>query len=89
MRESTVEDYLKTRVKELRGETRKVKWLDRNGAPDRLVWIPKWKFPRLAEMKRPDKDLEAHQDREHVRLRRMGFVCAKLNTLEDVDRFLR
>ena len=43
MRESDIEDYLVKRVKELGGEVRKVKWLGRNGAPDRLVMLP----PRL------------------------------------------
>lgn len=40
MRESTVENYLVERVKALGGEVRKVKWIGRNGAPDRLVMLP-------------------------------------------------
>lgn len=40
MRESTVEAYLVRRVKELGGEVRKVKWIGRIGAPDRLVMVP-------------------------------------------------
>lgn len=40
MKESDVEDYLVERVKELGGEVRKVKWIGRNGAPDRLVMLP-------------------------------------------------
>lgn len=39
MRERDIEDYLKQRVKAMGGETRKVKWIGRNGAPDRLVML--------------------------------------------------
>lgn len=40
MRESDIEEHLVKRVKELGGEVRKVKWIGRNGAPDRLVMLP-------------------------------------------------
>jgi hypothetical protein len=37
VRESTIEKYLVDKVKALGGEVRKVQWIGRNGAPDRLV----------------------------------------------------
>lgn len=40
MRERDIEDYLVKRVKAMGGEVRKVKWIGRNGAPDRLVMLP-------------------------------------------------
>lgn len=40
LRESDIEAYLNKRVKELGGESRKVKWLGRNSAPDRIVMLP-------------------------------------------------
>lgn len=40
MRESDIENYLVKRVKALGGEVRKVKWIGRRGAPDRLVMLP-------------------------------------------------
>lgn len=40
MRESEIEKYLVERVKALGGEVRKVKWIGRRGAPDRLVMLP-------------------------------------------------
>lgn len=40
MRESDIEKYLVKRVKEMGGEVRKVKWIGREGAPDRLVMLP-------------------------------------------------
>jgi hypothetical protein len=39
-KESDVEKYLVARVKALGGEVRKVKWIGRLGAPDRLVMLP-------------------------------------------------
>lgn len=39
-RERDIEKYLVGRVKALGGEVRKVKWIGRNGAPDRLVMLP-------------------------------------------------
>ena len=87
--ESKLETYLKERVAELKGETRKVKWIGRRGAPDRLVWIPGWLWPRFPEMKSPGKPLEDHQVREHKRLRKMGVQCYKLDSIEDIERFLR
>ncbi len=89
MRESEIENYLVDRVEQLRGEIRKVKWIGRRGAPDRLVWIPAWTAPKMPELKRPGKDLEEHQKREHKRLKRMGIACCKLDSIEAVDRFLR
>ena len=40
MRESDIEKYLVQRVKALGGEVRKVQWVGRRGAPDRLVMLP-------------------------------------------------
>jgi len=40
IRERDVEAYMVKRVKALGGECRKVKWIGRTGAPDRLVMLP-------------------------------------------------
>lgn len=40
IRESEIENYLVERAKALGGEVRKVKWIGRNGAPDRIVMLP-------------------------------------------------
>lgn len=87
--ESKLEKYLRKRVKKLKGEMRKVRWIGRHGAPDDLVWIPNWLWPRMPEIKAPGKPLEDHQVREHKRLRRMGVQCYKLDSEEDIERFLR
>lgn len=88
MRESSVEDYFNDRVKEHGGEVRKVKWIGRRGAPDRLALI-NGRHP-LVELKKPKGGkLEPHQVREHVRLRKAGFEVHVLWTFEDVDRFIQ
>jgi hypothetical protein len=40
VRESEIEAYLVKRVKELGGECRKIAWIGRRGAPDRLAMLP-------------------------------------------------
>lgn len=49
MRESEIETYLVKRVNELGGEVRKVKWIGRRGAPDRLVMLPGFKLRHESE----------------------------------------
>lgn len=83
MRESQVEAHLVKRVKALGGEVRKVKWIGRRGAPDRVVMLPDVLF--WVELKRPGKDAEAHQAREHGRMRRVGQVVYVADTIEAVD----
>jgi len=86
MRESEVETYLKKRVEEVGGETRKLQYKGRHGATDRLVLLHGRHF--VAEMKRPRKDAEAHQAREHKILRWAGFEVHVIDTKEKVDKVL-
>lgn len=79
--ESKLERYLVKRVKALKGENRKVKWIGRIGAPDRLIWLPAWERPVWIELKAPGKQLAAHQKREHTRLRKMGLKVCKIDNL--------
>lgn len=83
MRESKVEGHLVKRAKALGGEVRKVQWIGRRGAPDRVVMLPDVLF--WVETKAPDGVLEPHQAREHARMRRMGQVVHVAYTLEAVD----
>lgn len=85
MIEAAVEDYLGKRARAAGGEVRKVTWLGRRGAPDRLVLLPD-RHP-LVELKRPRKKAEAHQLREHARLRKAGFEVYVLDSIEAVDVF--
>ena len=83
--ERTVESYLKDCVEGVGGEVRKVSWVGRRGAPDRLVllrgkcvWV---------ELKRPSIDRpDPHQAREHERMRRLGGCDVRvINNYGGVD----
>lgn len=56
LRESDIEKYLVKQVKAAGGEVRKVQWIGRSGAPDRLVMLDPWPAAvRLADrFKIPD-----------------------------------
>ena len=85
MREREVEAYLIRQVKVRGGETRKVKWIGRKGAPDRLVGLNGDSC--LVELKKPKGGiLEAHQMREHERLRKIfGLRVFTAYTTDEVD----
>lgn len=105
MRESEIEKHLVERVKALGGEVRKVRWVGRRGAPDRLVMLPQFRVfnvdeyvargdkqvPKTfwVELKAPGQEPEPHQLREHERMRRMGQQVEVIDSLEGVDEVLR
>lgn len=62
---------IKRAVKALGGETRKVEWSGRRGAPDLLVLLPGCHF--FVEAKAPGQKPRPEQEREHERLRKAGF----------------
>lgn len=99
MRESTIEKYLVAQVEALGGEVRKVKWIGRNSAPDRVVMMPSrrlastidcaWCNPKglavWVELKAPGEEPTAAQLREHNRMRRVGQTVIVIDSLEGVD----
>lgn len=86
MRERNVERYLCQRVKAAGGETRKLKWIGRAHAPDRIVLL--WGL-HLVELKRPGKTFRKGQEREALRIARLARVTVWLiDTVEDVDDFI-
>lgn len=87
MRESKIEAYLVDRVIALHGEVRKVRWIGRNGAPDRLVMLPGRTI--WIELKRPGERPRPSQTREHARMRAMGQIVVVVDSLEGVDEVLR
>lgn len=86
-RERLNEDHLKRRVKETRGETRKVKWLGRRGAPDRLCAWPTLGRYAYVEVKEEDQPwgLQDHQAREHQFMRASGMPVVVLNNRAEID----
>ena len=87
MRERDIEQHLVRRVKEMGGEVRKAQWIGRRGAPDRRVLLP-GRTPVWVELKAPGVKPEAHQIREHNRMRRLGELVEVLDTIERVEALL-
>lgn len=87
MLERDIEEHLVRRTRELGGEVRKVKWIGRRGAPDRVVFLP---GSRLfwVELKRPGGAAEPHQAREHARMRGMGQTVLVVDSLAAIDALL-
>lgn len=102
MRESKIEQYLVKQVKARGGEVRKVNWVGRRGAPDRLVMLPArrltggldcaWCNPAgvtiWVELKATAKTAEPHQLREHKRMRAMGQRVEVVDSFQRVDEVL-
>lgn len=94
MKESDIEQHLVDRVAQLKGEIRKLKWIARVGAPDRLVMLPGGVL-HFVELKAPGgaarfpKDArERQQKREHRRMERMGQKVYVIDSKEGVDALL-
>jgi hypothetical protein len=85
VRERDVESYLVDRVKERGGEVRKMQWIGRRAANDRFVALH---GAHLVELKRPGKEAEDHQAREHKRLSENGCSVWCLDSYEAVDKFI-
>jgi hypothetical protein len=98
VKEREIENYLVRRVREVKGEVRKVKWIGRRGAPDRLVMLPA--VPALTgfelvgaqpartiwvELKAPGEKPKQHQVREHERMRAMGQHVEVVDSIEGVE----
>lgn len=94
MIESDIEAHLVRRVKELGGECRKVAWIGRRGAPDRvvmlrgrIVWI-ELKAEGLARRFASNAH-ERQQKREHDRMRAQGQKVYVLDDCDEIDKLLR
>lgn len=96
LRESDIEKYLVEQVKARGGEVRKARWIGRRGAPDRLAMLPKqmvkgdiWQRSAIwIELKAPGVKPEAHQLREHARMRKMGQRVEVVDSYARVDEVL-
>jgi hypothetical protein len=87
MREIEVEDYLVEQAKAIGGEVRKLRWIGRNGAPDRVIMFEGKTI--WVELKRPGtKRANPHQIREHERMRRAGQTVVLIDSFEGVDKLI-
>ena len=82
MRESQIEQHLIKELKKLGIETRKVQWVGRDGAPDRLILA---KGGIYVELKAPGKEPRENQLREHEKMRAVGIRVEVIDSLEGVD----
>ena len=103
MRERDIEAYLVKRVKVLGGEVRKVQWVGRKSAPDRLVMLPDpgpgngvFNNAVWVEVKNPEtvktfpaNPHERAQAREHDRMRALGQRVEVVGTFEQVEELLK
>ncbi len=83
MLERDIEDGLKKLAARLGGEVRKVKWIGRRGAPDRLVLLPGCSV--WVELKKPGEPLQDHQRREHERMRKAGLAVFTFDNLHAME----
>lgn len=86
VREKGVESHLKARAEKLGGEVRKVSWVGRNGAPDRMILFPNGVLYWI-ETKAPQGRLSPGQRKEHIRMANMGQVVLVLWNRKLVDEF--
>ena len=99
IRESQIEKYLVEQVKAKGGMCRKVKFINHNGAPDRVLFFPSYvsadskiaihHAPIWVELKAPGKKPTTQQLREHERMRGMGQQVEVIDSFEGVDRLLQ
>jgi hypothetical protein len=98
MREALLERYLHLAVEKAGGTTRKFNSPGRRHVPDRIViWPPvtpghpAYGHARVefVEMKAPGKKARPGQEREHVRLQKLGCVVVVLDTQDKIDAYVR
>lgn len=82
VRESDIERALVARVKALGGETRKLAWVGRWGAPDRIVFLHGRVI--FVELKAPGRKPSPHQAREIERLRALGQDVRVIDSLDQI-----
>lgn len=84
MRESTIEAYLRDRVKEIGGKAYKFVSPGNNGVPDRLVCLPGGRVV-FVELKAPGKKPTALQVLQHNTLTELGFDVKVIDSKANVD----
>jgi len=85
--ERDIEKQLRVRVAALGGKAYKFSSPGNSGVPDRIVLIQGKCY--FVELKRPGQDLLPRQKAVKRDFAKLGFEVYKLDSLEDVDRFLR
>lgn len=87
MRERDIEQYLVRRVKEAGGTAYKFTSPGRRSVPDRLVLWPLGLL-EFVECKAPGQKPTPLQQREHEKLRALGYAVTVLDSKAGVDEWL-
>lgn len=87
MRESKIERHLVDLVKAAGGQIRKLRWVGRRGAPDRLVLLPGKAI--FVELKNPKGEPRPEQLREIERLRHAGLDVRVVNSFQQAAEVLK
>lgn len=82
--ERYIENYLIGVVTTRGGAVRKVQWIGRRGAPDRVVMLPGGKI-LFVELKKPGEPPTEQQLIEHDNLRKLGQLVYVADSIEGVD----
>ena len=83
--EREIEKYLTDRCKILGIETRKVKWVGHDAAPDRFLFVNGGVF---VECKRPGESPRSNQELEFSRMSKAGCLVYVADSKERVDYIL-
>lgn len=96
--EGKVEDYLVAQCEKHGALVRKLAYIGRRGAPDRMAIWPAVQDPvdccaretpvDFVELKAPGKKPDAHQEREHKRLRDLDCNVFVIDSKETVDKYI-
>lgn len=97
MRESKIEAYFVQQVEAKGALQRKLQYVGRRGASDRMVvWsvlsentLYHEGLVDFVELKAPGKKPDGHQEREHERLRRLGCSVFVIDSYEAVDAYVK
>lgn len=84
MRERDLEHYLVELADRSRCFLRKVRWVGRNGAPDRLLIKPEGEVLWL-ELKAPGNNATAQQQLEHNRMRSYGQKVIVVDSVDAIE----
>jgi hypothetical protein len=87
LREKTVEDYLRKRIRDIGALIEKHVSPGQRGVPDDLITWP-WGELDLVETKRPGGEAEEHQKRDHARRLKRDYIVSVLDTKWKVDTFI-
>lgn len=88
MRESTIEKYFRVAVERIGGLAPKWTSPGNRGVPDRIVILPGGRVV-FVELKAPGRQLQPLQRRWAKTLRSLGHQVYKIESVDDIDRFIR